>query len=155
LLNLQESSERAVSKPIPCATFEGSPVSRAIETLCDCSDTEAAAALVGLADRGRGEKYRNAARKLRSRGTRPKDDDRALAEAEWRRETGLSPTDYHAATAVAATLTGEHSISAARDRLAKKLKKLRARKCPTNKSSIKQMQPSTASNTKEPAEDES
>jgi hypothetical protein len=39
---------------IPCAVFEGSPASKAIEALLDCSNTEAAAAMESVAKAKRG-----------------------------------------------------------------------------------------------------
>jgi hypothetical protein len=59
--------------------------------------------------------------------TRPKqkgrqsiDDSAALDEMAWLRENGKARSVEQAAGLVAATLTGEHSVTSARDRLARK-----------------------------------
>ena len=57
------------------------------------------------------------------RGRRSIDDNASLDEAEWLMETGKARSFEDAAGIVAATLPGEQSFSAARERLADKLRK--------------------------------
>jgi hypothetical protein len=56
------------------------------------------------------------------RGRRPIDDSAALDQASWLLRSGQAASAEEAASIVAATLPGEQSLSAARERLADKLR---------------------------------
>jgi hypothetical protein len=117
-------SSPIIARP-SCATFEGSPVAKAIDFLRSYSVVEIAAVLSGLADAAPVDEYellRRASLDLLSLPPgRPRiyDDSRSLAEMARLREEDESLSVNCAATLVAERLTGEHSANSTRDRLAK------------------------------------
>jgi hypothetical protein len=118
-----------------CATFEGSPVAKAIEILRSCSVVEVAAILSALADAAPVDEYerlRRASLDLLSlpRG-RPTvcDDSRSLGEMARLLEENKARSVEHAATIVAEKLTGPYSNSA-QSRLAKKYRRGLSRTAP-------------------------
>jgi hypothetical protein len=115
-----------VNKPPPAVWFEGSPVSKAIEILRDCSDAEVAAVLESLGKTKRAaaeyEIYHGAALKLRSygRGRPGYDEVHLLDEMEWRLKNGECRSIPRIASEVGSTLVDPEQRRNAATRLAKK-----------------------------------
>jgi hypothetical protein len=112
-----------------CATFEGSPVEKAIEFLRPYSLVEIAAVLGGLADVAPVDEYELLRRAkldlLNLPPGRPpiRDDSRSLAEMARLMAEDESLSVNRAATLVAEGLTGQHSANSTRDRLAKRYRR--------------------------------
>src|SRR5258708_14898118 len=93
-----------------CATFDGSPVAKAIDILRSCSVVEVAAVLDGLAKAAVSvdeyQLYRQIALKMQQRGRgRPGyDEEHLLDEMEWRLKNGQSRSIASAAADLGATL---------------------------------------------------
>src|ERR1019366_7104702 len=91
-----------------CATFEGSPVAKAIEILRSCSVVEVSAVLDGLAKAAAAvdeyQLYHETALKLKQRGRgRPGyDEEHLLDEIEWLLKNGQSRSIASAAADVGA-----------------------------------------------------
>jgi hypothetical protein len=112
-----------------CATFEGSPVAKAIEFLRSYSVVEIAAVLSGLADAAPVDEYellRRASLDLLKlpRGRPPIcDDSRSLSEMSRLLVEGKARSVEHAAKLAAEELAGQHSANGAQARLAKKYRR--------------------------------
>jgi hypothetical protein len=109
-----------------CATFEGSPVAKAIEILRLCSVVEVAAVMDGLAKSAASadeyQLYRELALKLeqRDRGRPGYDEEHLLDEMEWRLKNRQSQSIPRAAADVGATIADPEQKRHAGTRLAKK-----------------------------------